>query len=216
MCWKRWRSFQSPAFKLKDYWIPRKRGDLSERASVSSISFISSLNMTPYLPQHTDPMWSDTAYRISSLDRYMRMPFTWKKNIPIERPLNCVHTWTITLVLRNYTVTCCQLPFCLLWMLLIPVKGKKATNNYTLWHKFKLVFYSEQPLSHAKPQWHCLISLDVNCNILQSWTWEEVAGFLFWNGFGTAVTVTLRYLLVSDSVDTVENWVLWPWNEEEN
>lgn len=44
--------------------------------------------------------------------------------------------------------------------------------------------------------------------IPESWAWEEVAGLLFWNGLGAAVTVTLRYLLVSDSVDAVENWVL--------
>lgn len=48
----------------------------------------------------------------------------------------------------------------------------------------------------------------LNYSILQSWAWEEVAGLLFWNGFGAAVTVTLGYLLMSDSVDTVENRVL--------
>lgn len=39
------------------------------------------------------------------------------------------------------TPTCCQVPFRLLWKLLLPVKGKAATNNYrkkihyNLWHK---------------------------------------------------------------------------------
>lgn len=44
----------------------------------------------------------------------------------------------------------------------------------------------------------------------ESWTWEDVAGLLFWNRFGAAVTVILRNFLMCDSVDTVENWVLRP------
>lgn len=109
-------------------------------------------------------------------------------------------------------------------MLLPPVKGKKATNNYRKKKSTPIyntsALYSAQYLEAqttfllrtasltCKISVILLISLDLNDSILQSRAWEEVAGLLFWNGFGAAVTVTLGHLLVSDSVDAVENWVL--------
>lgn len=130
--WEQGLTLQDPVFEL-NYWIPGKRGDVYEGAVVSRISLISSLNMPPWNEQvGTTAHWSSVEwYNLQNLFfRQVYAEACHLKKCTHREATDSVHAWTITQILTNYyTHLCCQLLFCLLWMLLLPVKGKKATNN---------------------------------------------------------------------------------------